>query len=424
MTLSLHLDLTGETRLLPAGTFRIGRGPDNDWVLADDRDRTVSRRHCLVSVTSGGATLVDLGSSNGTSVNGRPLEPHLPVPIGPGDSLSVGSLRLRVGDGREAAGRAGFDPVDAPVTAPLAEDPFGFPFPQAAPPRREPAQPAILPLTPPSAGFDDDHLARFLEDIRVRDDPPPGPPPAPGPTAHHPGPVQNRSLGVRPQPQGIPADPPDPPPRPLPRGAGDGEAMAAFLEGAGLSAETFRGADPAATLREAGRTFAVMAEGLRTLLAARAAVKRDAELSRTVVQASHNNPLKFCANGVEAAAALLCPRGAGYMPPADAAREAVGDLMAHELGMLDGLEAAVDDLLSGLDPARLEERLAETDTLTLLIRGGRRAQLWDLYRERYAGLAGAARKRFLGEAAHAFREAYERGGEFRGRPARQRRRGG
>jgi ABC-type multidrug transport system ATPase subunit len=57
----------------PASDVRIGRAPDNDLVLDDDL--LVSRHHAELRVLPAGKyELVDLGSSNGTFVNGRRVE--------------------------------------------------------------------------------------------------------------------------------------------------------------------------------------------------------------------------------------------------------------------------------------------------------------------------------------------------------------
>lgn len=58
---------------LPArsGTVTIGRGPDAEVVL---EPTTVSRHHAQLAVTSAGYVLRDLGSKNGTYVNGEPID--------------------------------------------------------------------------------------------------------------------------------------------------------------------------------------------------------------------------------------------------------------------------------------------------------------------------------------------------------------
>jgi pSer/pThr/pTyr-binding forkhead associated (FHA) protein len=54
---------------------------------------TVSRRHALVSLTEEGAYVTDLGSANGTAVNGQPV---VSAPLREGDVVSFGLLAARV----------------------------------------------------------------------------------------------------------------------------------------------------------------------------------------------------------------------------------------------------------------------------------------------------------------------------------------
>ncbi|MEU6773582.1 FHA domain-containing protein [Streptomyces sp. NPDC046759] len=72
-------------RPLPARTVRIGRAADNDLVVDD---LIVSRRHAeLRAHTDGTYEIVDLGSHNGTYLNGRPVTR---APLGPGDIVGIG----------------------------------------------------------------------------------------------------------------------------------------------------------------------------------------------------------------------------------------------------------------------------------------------------------------------------------------------
>jgi DNA-binding winged helix-turn-helix (wHTH) protein len=68
-------------------------GRDAECALVIDAS-TVSRRHARITVTSETATIEDLGSTNGTRVNGTLISG--PTRIGPGDELSLGSELLRV----------------------------------------------------------------------------------------------------------------------------------------------------------------------------------------------------------------------------------------------------------------------------------------------------------------------------------------
>lgn len=72
------------------GEFLIGRSIESDLIL---RDRTVSRRHAAIFRTDRGWKIRDLGSANGTYVNGRKTSESA---IGPGDIVIVGKATLLV----------------------------------------------------------------------------------------------------------------------------------------------------------------------------------------------------------------------------------------------------------------------------------------------------------------------------------------
>src|SRR4051812_50114324 len=66
----------------------IGRHSDNKVVISDT---LASRFHCIVEKTPEGYLLRDLGSSNGTRVNGRRVRSVL---LNPGDVVMIGKTRL------------------------------------------------------------------------------------------------------------------------------------------------------------------------------------------------------------------------------------------------------------------------------------------------------------------------------------------
>ncbi|WP_190222072.1 FHA domain-containing protein, partial [Streptomyces hydrogenans] len=83
----------GGVHLLHDGAIRIGRSVEADVPL-DDPD--VSRAHCTVTVARDGrVTVADLGSTNGTTLDGAPVGDR-PVRLRPGALLRLGESTLRL----------------------------------------------------------------------------------------------------------------------------------------------------------------------------------------------------------------------------------------------------------------------------------------------------------------------------------------
>ncbi len=78
----------GSRFLLDHETTTVGRHPDSDIFLDDV---TVSRRHAELLQDELGITLQDLGSLNGTYVNGDRVDERQ---LGTGDELQVGRFKL------------------------------------------------------------------------------------------------------------------------------------------------------------------------------------------------------------------------------------------------------------------------------------------------------------------------------------------
>lgn len=73
------------------GETLLGRSPYCSIVLEDAR---VSRQHAAIRLTSEGLSIQDLGSRNGTLVNGTALRG--PRCLQPGDVVQIGSQRLEI----------------------------------------------------------------------------------------------------------------------------------------------------------------------------------------------------------------------------------------------------------------------------------------------------------------------------------------
>lgn len=71
-----------------------GYGPDFDMTFYDEGDY-VSRRHARITRGRGGYFVADLGSSNGTTVNGQRLLPHRARLLHDGDQIQVGLVIIQ-----------------------------------------------------------------------------------------------------------------------------------------------------------------------------------------------------------------------------------------------------------------------------------------------------------------------------------------
>jgi pSer/pThr/pTyr-binding forkhead associated (FHA) protein len=87
----VHGKPPGKTLDFPCGEFVFGRGsechvrPNSSWV---------SRQHCILRVTETQAQLCDLGSTNGTLINGKRLVGE--TKLAHGDQIQLGPLVFEV----------------------------------------------------------------------------------------------------------------------------------------------------------------------------------------------------------------------------------------------------------------------------------------------------------------------------------------
>lgn len=130
----------GGVHLLHGGQIRVGRSADADVPL-DDPD--VSRLHCAVTVGEGGrVSVADLGSTNGTRVDGAPVGQH-PVRLPVGALLRLGESALRLSTGApppqplptvpDGEGHVRVTPAASPPQPPSGPVAYGEGAPAGAP---------------------------------------------------------------------------------------------------------------------------------------------------------------------------------------------------------------------------------------------------------------------------------------------------
>lgn len=161
----LILTLEGSTiREVPLDKERItiGRKPTNDIQI---ENLAVSGEHACIVTILNDSFLEDMGSTNGTLVNGNPIKKHI---LQNNDVIEIGKYRLKYVAGAPAAAQAGNEdfektmilrpsakpaaPKPAAEAAPAAKPSMPPPTPKSVvPPAARPAQPAAPAAASPAA---------------------------------------------------------------------------------------------------------------------------------------------------------------------------------------------------------------------------------------------------------------------------------
>jgi pSer/pThr/pTyr-binding forkhead associated (FHA) protein len=155
--------LKGQRLVIRTPVANIGRADYNDVVV---NDASVSSAHAKLQLRDDVWVLTDLGSTNGTFVDGEPALGEMP--LGPGATIKVGAVRLMfepldpgtAGEPpiphRDTRQMAAPEPVESPLAneppgRSAAEAPAGNEAPSAAPSRSQTPSEARRPVRPPRA---------------------------------------------------------------------------------------------------------------------------------------------------------------------------------------------------------------------------------------------------------------------------------
>ncbi len=103
-SISLHILDAGQ--ILPLSgreEFTLGRSSEGQSILPDidlssyrAYEKGVSRLHASIKSGGGQVIVTDLGSVNGTRVNGKKIMPNQPQPLNHGDILTLGKLKVQI----------------------------------------------------------------------------------------------------------------------------------------------------------------------------------------------------------------------------------------------------------------------------------------------------------------------------------------
>jgi pSer/pThr/pTyr-binding forkhead associated (FHA) protein len=101
---SLHMVDSGQIVHLAGQTeFTVGRTAEGQPILPDvdlshfeAYAQGVSRLHASIKIYNQRVVITDLGSSNGTRVNGQKIVPHVDYPLNHGDMIALGKFTIQI----------------------------------------------------------------------------------------------------------------------------------------------------------------------------------------------------------------------------------------------------------------------------------------------------------------------------------------
>jgi type VI secretion system protein ImpI/type VI secretion system protein len=380
-----------ERRSVRGGELSVGRGPGVDWVLPDP-EQTISRRHFTIVLRAGGWHIID-ESSNGTYANrdGTPIGRGNRRPILNNDRIRLGPYELEATLDEDTL--AALRPASSRTMS--ASGRWLDPFADRVPPHEPPVRVARSARTARRDG-----KATAMHDMLTR------PEDAIPATLDDEAPEQAR-MAVN-----ADASPPDELRSAMPSGRApspatppsDSALLAAFFEG--LDMPDVYPTDAEATFRRLGETFRVLVTGMRSVLVARAAIKREFRIEQTMIRARGNNPLKFAADDDDAIAALLGTGRRSDTTPAAMVAEALRDIRLHELATITAMQSAARALLADLDPERIRQGLERAGGVTLLP-ATKKARAWETYEALHSRIGQALQDDFDSVFSRAFAKAYE-----------------
>ncbi len=187
-----------------------------------------------------------------------------------------------------------------------------------------------------------------------------------------------------------------------------GDTLIAFTRGAGLQPGDLEGIDHAVLFEQIGNMMREFTDGLVQTLSGRTHIKSEFRLDQTMIRPVENNPLKFSTSKTGTLRQLLTNKDPAYLAGVDAIRESFDDINAHQIAVVAGMEAALQDILNRFNPKVLETRLDSDSILDNILPGGKKAKYWEIFKLLFDQIAGEAEDDFQQLFGNKFSVAYEK----------------
>lgn len=343
------------SRLFGVTGGTIGRSPDNDWVLPD-QNHFISGRHATVIFRAGSWLLEDT-SRNGVYLNesDSPVSESGPTTLTDGDRLRIGEydVLVTIDDhsdfAPDASGQMPMPPaLREPEAARLSRAQLG--------PNRQ----SLSRAEPKPVEF---KLDSFLKpDLEVTDLL------VPAKRGEQKTDEAANSASIRLKADGF---------------AGASEAMADFCRGLGVDPSSLPPRSQSALFTAAG--YLLRETALQLARTLRHQVERAGVDVEDTLGDARENPLLASASYPSTIYRLFEAPGADTLRGPDALRDAFDRIRDHDDAFEVAIAAAVDELLSKIDPARLSTRVDQTSTASPF-GVGKKSKYWDAFGEVFAAI--------------------------------------
>jgi type VI secretion system protein len=415
-------EFTGERVIDQGQVLRIGRALENDWVVADPTCQ-VSKRHCAISHQAGRFVLNDL-STNGVFVDDEPVPVGRDAmrPLSNGQKLQIGVYRFAVdidapetvsasappsvmsvssildgmtpqADVREAPGHPSPNWLASVPTGGFARASAARPLGWDSPPEIRTPITETPEIGPSQFADRSEHFAAIHAIVRLPDSKQTLPSDWNEPSTTFTSESDGNVALLRPA-----AEPAD-------HIGARRRLVAAFLDGAGLSADALDGMNQEIALREAGRMLRVAVEEARTLLAFAGCFESEFGIAPSMAR---DSVLETAADARSAIKAMMAPP----RPPSSSGAATMSDsfarIAAHEMALVAAIGNVLTRISTALDPASVRTRSDAGGTP--LFGGKQKARYWDALE---AGFAALRSDSVAGESlaeigSSLFAEAYAR----------------
>ncbi|MFO1407030.1 MAG: type VI secretion system-associated FHA domain protein TagH [Steroidobacteraceae bacterium] len=409
----------------------IGRAPDNDWVLPDQK-RLVSGHHCDIEYRSGGYWLRDR-STNGVFLNEgeEPVSDTGPVALQDGDRLRLGDYEILVSlddriDFLPAAAElhSAEKHLDSGLGAKLDLDSLFSPRDEAV--GDEVAQDTSessssisirnafgLKLSRTVRRIVEDDAPRPARTLSPPGTPPdePPPPPAGSPPADWAlktnavsrqelaDALARRQRRIEARQQTLPFH------QQASSWADLKSAVQAFCRGAGLDPSTLSAEAQTMLPLVAGQLLREVVVGLADVQLARGTAGPATPQTTSTLPGS--NPLRSSTGTEQALTRLFESHGRSVGGPVEALRDVLLDTKEHEAAVAAGVRAGLEALLGQLAPSNVADQFEQGRARTLAPGQDPRPKYWEHYGELFRVIAQNGSEGIPHPYAEAYAKAYE-----------------